>query len=330
MKNSLKKLLALLSAMLILFSFAACGDKKDAEKTTGTTAAEEVDVEEETEEAEDVEAQNEETEAEKDTKKQKSDKKGTTKAKTKKSSDNSVSEKTTKSAKKKTGQKKSGKKSSNKKTAEKTTEKTTKKKKNSNEQSYSTAEIVKIYNDSANLIKSERPGYNKKHIQKVMGSTSGIPEKLLTLFTVDDDKNIKKGKSSDDEYPVSGYEWASHMKASDIKTAKMENKNGKYIINITFGKENDPKKDASKYGRVMSVIDVTEAKKISLGLITDASMVYHDGYIKAEIDCKTGKMISAELSATADVEAQLSKVLGGKKISVKDIRSTETFTNFDW
>ena len=328
MKNSLKKLLALLSAMLILFSFAACGDKNDAEKTTSTTTAavEDVDVEEdtdETDEAEEVEEDTEEDEQSEDEEDVETDAEDdTTKAKAKKSSGNSKTKKAkTNSVKKSSGEKTTKKKSTDKKTTEKTT------KKKSTKKSYSAAEIVTIYNNAANLIKSEKPGYYKYHVRKAEGSTEGVSEKLISLTTVDRGKNIKKGKSSDDEYPVSGYEWASHMKASDVKTAKMEKKNGKYIISITLDKESDPKKDASKYGRVMSVIDVTEAQKITLGIVKDASMIYHDGYIKAEVDCKTGKMISAELSATADVEAVLA---GGKTISVKDIKSTETFTKFEW
>lgn len=330
MKNTLKKIMAILSAALILLSFAACGDKRDTEKKTSTTVAAQ-SVDDETE-AVDVEAEGEEEEIEEETEAEEEaeeieDEADTTAAKKKNKKTNKKS--STKTAKKSVEKttKKSDKKTTKKNSKKKATEKTTKKKKTPTEESYSTAEIVKTYNNAANLIKSEKPGYNKKHIQKVMGSTSGIPEQLLKIFTKDNDKNIKKGKSSDGQYPVSGYEWASHMKADDVKTAKMEEKNDKYIINITFDNEKNPRKDASKYGRVMSVIDAEEAKKTSLGLITDISMVYHDGYIKAEIDCKTGKMVSAELSATADIEATL---LGGKDLSVKDIRSTETFTNFEW
>ena len=95
----------------------------------------------------------------------------------------------------------------------------------------------------------------------------------------------------------------------------------------TLGKEQNPAKgEKSSYGRVMSVIDAAEAGKMVPG-IKSINMNYHDGYVYAKVDSKTGKLVAAEFSAAADIQADI-KIFGS--VSVKDIVSTETFTNIVW
>lgn len=76
----------------------------------------------------------------------------------------------------------------------------------------------------------------------------------------------------------------------------------------------------------MSVIDAAEAGKMVPG-IKSINMNYHDGYVYAKVDSKTGKLVAAEFSAAADIQADI-RIFGN--IAVKDIVSTETFTNIVW
>lgn len=60
--------------------------------------------------------------------------------------------------------------------------------------------------------------------------------------------------------------------------------------------------------------------------IKSITMKYHNGYITATVDIKTGRITAAELSASCKME-NMETSLGTINA---DIQSTETFTNFQW
>ena len=202
---------------------------------------------------------------------------------------------------------------------------TTKKTANS---AMSRAEIISYCNTALNKAKAAKVGYNKKMVREVKGSTDGISPSLIKLVAANKSTTMKKGSADiKDDFPAAGYDWSSKLREQDVASATLK-KNGKYYeIRLTLGKEKNPAKgEASSYGRVMSVIDAAEAGNMVPG-IKSINMNYHDGYVYAKVDSTTGKLVSAEFSAAADIQAKIS-IFGD--VSVKDVVSTETFTNIVW
>lgn len=192
----------------------------------------------------------------------------------------------------------------------------------------SKAEIINYCNTALNKAKAAKVGYNKKMVRDVKGSTDGISPKLISLVATNKSTTMKKGSSDiKDDFPAAGYGWSSKLREQDVANATIKTNGQYYEIRLTLGKEQNPAKgEASSYGRVMSVIDAAEAGKMVPG-IKSINMSYHDGYVYAKIDSKTGKLVSAEFSAAADIQAKIA-IFGD--VSVKDIVSTETFTNIVW
>lgn len=190
------------------------------------------------------------------------------------------------------------------------------------------AEIINYCNTALNKAKSAKVGYSKKMVREVKGDTAGISQTLIKLVASNKSSTMKKGSSDiKDDFPAAGYDWSSKLREQDVQNATIKTNGQYYEIRLTLGKEKNPAKgEASSYGRVMSVIDATEAGNIVPG-IKSINMDYHDGYVYAKIDSKTGKLVAAEFSATADIQASIA-IFGD--VSVKDIVSTETFTNFVW
>ena len=202
---------------------------------------------------------------------------------------------------------------------------TTKKTANS---AMSKAEIINYCNTALNKAKAAKVGYNKKMVREVKGSTDGISPSLIKLVAANKSTTMKKGSADiKDDFPAAGYDWSSKLREQDVASATLK-KNGKYYeIRLTLGREQNPAKgEASSYGRVMSVIDAAEAGNMVPG-IKSINMNYHDGYVYAKVDSTTGKLVSAEFSASADIQAKIS-IFGD--VSVKDVVSTETFTNIVW
>lgn len=192
----------------------------------------------------------------------------------------------------------------------------------------SKAEIINYCNTALNKAKAAKVGYNKKMVREVKGSTDGISPSLIKLVAANKSTTMKKGSSDiKDDFPAAGYDWSSKLREQDVANATIKTTGQYYEIKLTLGKEQNPAKgEASSYGRVMSVIDAAEAGNMVPG-IKSINMSYHDGYVYAKIDSKTGKLVSAEFSAAADIQAKIA-IFGD--VAVKDIVSTETFTNIVW
>lgn len=192
----------------------------------------------------------------------------------------------------------------------------------------SKAEIINYCNTALNKAKAAKVGYNKKMVREVKGSTDGISQNLIKLVATNKSTTMKKGSDDiKDDFPAAGFEWSSKLREQDVANATIKKSGQYYEIKLTLGKEQNPSKgEKSSYGRVMSVIDAAEAGKMVPG-IKSINMSYHDGYVYAKVDSKTGKLVAAEFSAAADIQADI-RVFGN--VSVKDIVSTETFTNIVW
>lgn len=193
----------------------------------------------------------------------------------------------------------------------------------------SKAEILSYLNTTLNNAKKAKPGYKKHHVMQAKGNVSGIPSWLVNLVTKDKTTTMSKGGDNTDDFPAAGFAWSSKLTVNDIKDASLKQSGDNYEITVKLGTEKNPSKGTgSSYGKIMSVIDSNEAAEmVGKTVLKSINMTYHDGYVKATVNSKTGKLISAEFSAAADIEA---KLLAIGDIAVTDIVSTETFTDFKW
>ena len=188
------------------------------------------------------------------------------------------------------------------------------------------AEVIAYLNDSLNAVKANRPGFTKAYKRDAAGDISGLPGWLSNIIRQDETKTYQKGTDYTDIVPAAGYSWSSRLRESDVTKFSIK-ENGKYYdIRVDLGNERNPTPgETSSYGRCMSVVTVDSAE--SIPGIKNVSMNYHNGYVTARVDAETNRVVRCEFSAAADVQASVT-IIGD--ISVSNIVSTETFSDFAW
>ena len=188
------------------------------------------------------------------------------------------------------------------------------------------AQVIAYLNDALNAVKANRPGFTKAYKRDASGDITGLPGWLSNIIRQNETKTYQKGTDYTDIFPAAGYSWSSRLRESDVTKFSIE-ENGKYYdIRVDLGNETNPTPgETSSYGRCMSVVTVSSAE--SIPGIKNVSMQYHNGYVTARVDAETNRIVRCAFSAAADVQASVA-VLGD--ISVSDIVSTETFTDFVW
>ncbi len=303
----MKKLLALLMAGVMLVSFAACGGNEEEETTTDPEITTEAPVNAEKEDVTEEAIEGEVTESEEETEAVTNDK---------------GEEVTDKDGEVVTEKK------------EDATEKVTKKPQTQkpadaakDPSKWSEAEIIDYCSKALDRVKSEKAGYTKNGHMVVKGDVKGLPSWLVSIFTKNETTTMAKGSNNKDDFPAAGYDWSCKLRPQDVESATIKVNGTTYEIMIKLGTEKNPATGtASSYGRAVSVIDASEAAGMVPGL-KSVDMIYHDGYIHAKIDSKTGNITYAQIAAAADAKANIS-LLGD--VEAKDITSTETYTNFVW
>ena len=210
-------------------------------------------------------------------------------------------------------------------TSSEKTEQTAKPAEDKNSIPQTKAEILSYCNTALNNAKAAKVGYTKVFVRK---GGDNLPSVLQSIISQNKTTTAQKGSSGiKDDFPAAGFDWSSKLREQDVKSATLKPNGQYYEITIKLDKETNPGKgEASKYGRVMSVIDANDAKDMVPG-IKSITMTYHDGYVYAKIDSKTGKLVKAEFSASADISASIA-VLGDLK--AENLISTETFTDIKW
>ena len=188
------------------------------------------------------------------------------------------------------------------------------------------AEVIAYLNDALNAVKANRPGFTKAYKRDAAGDISGLPGWLSSIIKQDETKTYPKGTDYTDIFPAAGYSWSSRLRESDVTKFSIEENGQYYDIRVDLGNETNPTPgETSSYGRCMSVVTVDSAE--SIPGIKNVSMNYHNGYVTARVDAETNRIVRCEFSAAADVQATVT-ILGD--ISVSNIVSTETFTDFVW
>lgn len=355
MRANMKKLLAVLMALTVVLSFAACGKTEKPETKESTTISEDADATNDNGEEVNAEADDEETEDVEDNKTDSAKK--TTKKSTGKTTKSSAKTTTKKSGSKTT--KKDGKKttkSGSKKTTKSGSKKTTKSdgKKTTKANKMSQAEILKLYataTEKAQMAKS----FNKKRSttsNSEIGGAAAIYKSKIYQFLGIGEKNVYENKSEDGEI----YTWKdkddqirfcvtkSALTEKDIKSATIKEDGGNYIVTIkvkdgssSSGKNGEGAKNNSPVDRCGICtgerdIDIYDHKTAEIcckaggSLISSAEEKTSNVVVTATINKSSGKLTNLKIKF--DIDAEL-KAFGSQQINATGT-TTVTVKNFKY
>ena len=273
----MKKLIALLAALALVISLAACGAKTTDETTTAAPdeSTEEVVTDEVTEapsEDESTEAPEESTEAPEESKEDASE-----------AESESETEETTEEAKK----------------APQTKE-----------------EIVAYFNEASNKIKTDAKSATRNYSKIRLAGATQLPGWVNTVARVVGgadkfigDQLAKNSKGSEtftgaaikNTYPVENESYASKLTAADVKSATCTEKDGKYTITIVTVADATSQNAAHGQGHAPKAFNVPLPATINENVPSfaknmiggTAAMEYPSSTFKIVVDAKTGHVESA-------------------------------------
>lgn len=187
------------------------------------------------------------------------------------------------------------------------------------------AEIIAYCNKALNDAKAAKVGYTKTFVRTCDPS---LPSIITSIINQNKVTNAAKGSDKIvDDFPAGGNAWSCKLREQDVSKVEFKQNGQYYEITLRLPTENNPGKgETSKYGRAMTVVDAADAKEM-LSAVKSVNFTYHDGYVYAKIDSKTGRLVKAEFSATADLDGDIALI---GKLSTKNLKSTETFTDFKY
>ncbi len=337
----MKKLLALLMAGIMLFSFAACGGNEDEPAGSDeTTTAENVvggDVIED-----DTTAAEEETEE-------------VTEVVTDESGEEVTDEEGNAVTEVVTDEKEEEEKTTKKQDTQKPTEG-----KVEDPSKWSTAEVLKYYQDATAKVVAEKPGYSKTRSAVDRGYNAGgvlLPfkgqvfgflgigaENEFKGATKDDPGYVAKGTNTNDD-KCGAYLNKSTLTASDVTSAKAVKSGSNYVITIAVkagasqtegGKNTKNNSPIDKTGICVGNTDRTGFDHKTAAIVYDAlddiakNLTMYEkssnGKVVATIDAATGEI--QKLVISWDASADISKVYGSSGSLAAS--TTVTYTNFGW
>lgn len=174
----------------------------------------------------------------------------------------------------------------------------------------STAEILNYFNTAVNKVKTSSKGGVKNYEKNTQAGTftltgpfksfSGVINGLVekNMGEKKGHTNLKLSKADIKTYfPVENETWSSKLTTSNISSATLAEKNGKYVITVQV------KPDASStntthgtgnHGKAFNIVQVStileNAGPLKSMLEGNVKIGYHNGKIVATIDPKTGNL----------------------------------------
>ena len=160
-------------------------------------------------------------------------------------------------------------------------------------------EIVKLFNESANRIKTKskkviRNYEDRRYIDELSEypfilSTVGNP--LIDSWLVRNDIPVEYTEDEiiNANVPVKGETWVSKLKAEDIAKAKCEEKDGRYEIELELLYCQNPKKNEGPCA-ALEFVNLEVVQELA-PIVRECSVEYYDCVIKATVDKDSGNMI---------------------------------------
>lgn len=165
----------------------------------------------------------------------------------------------------------------------------------------STADILKLFNESANKIKTNatkvvRNYEDLKHNEEYLEMPSllkSVGSGLISKFLKRDDTPVEYASNADiiANYPVKGQPYVSNATEADIANATCTDDGTNYNITLKFNECTDPQ--GTGCANAFNIITSQEIADGSGGIVSESSVRYYDATITCKIDKATGNMVSA-------------------------------------
>lgn len=190
-----------------------------------------------------------------------------------------------------------------------------------------TAEIVKIFNDSANRIKGESTKVVKNYEYRtvntehlvVPSALQSMAEEMMTKFMGDDLEPIEYTTAEEiaEEYMVPAQSYVSVLTEADVKEATLKDNGKEYEITIVAKDCDNPTAGVG----VGAAFDVIETAEISAktSMIEKFDSKYYDCTVKCKIDKETGKMTWSNYTVSVILDCSV------KIVKVFDVKCGMTF-----
>lgn len=285
----MKKLVAILMVLALVFAFAACGAKTSDETTTTEATVEDTSAEVDTTEAGSETASESETETES--------------AAAPEESTEAVTEATTAAP------------------ASDTTKATEAESESATEAPkapQTKEEIVAYFNTSVNKIKTDAKSVTRKYSKITLNGSMTLPSAIngvLRLLGGADEfvgGQLEKNSKTEPEtfngkaaikgaYPVENETWSSKLTAADVQSATCTESNGKYTIVIKTVADSKSENVSHGQGHAPKAFNVPlpgtineNIPGVATGIVGTAAMSYPSSTAKIVVDAKTGNVISAD------------------------------------
>ncbi|MBQ7294815.1 MAG: hypothetical protein IJW86_01330 [Clostridia bacterium] len=190
-----------------------------------------------------------------------------------------------------------------------------------------TAEIVALFNESANRIKGEATKVVKNYEYRTVNTEhlvvpdalQSMAEEMMTKFMGDDLEPIEYTTAEEiaEEYMVPSQSYVSVLKAEDVKEATFKDNGTEYEITIKAKDSVNPT-SGTGVGAAFDVIETTEVKE-KTSMIEKFDSQYYDCVVKCKIDKATGKMTWSNYTVSVILDCSV------KVIKVFDVKCGMTF-----
>lgn len=162
-----------------------------------------------------------------------------------------------------------------------------------------TAEIIELFNESANKVKTDAVKVTKNYEERtymkdkseVPGALENMADSLMsTAFKSDTDPIVYATK---DEivanYQVPGQTWSSCLTEAEVEQAVCDDEGSEYEIYIELKTSVNPE-NAQGVATAFDTITATEVKENAPSFLKDFTTEYFDCVIRCKIDKESGRM----------------------------------------
>lgn len=163
----------------------------------------------------------------------------------------------------------------------------------------STAEVIELFNESANKVKTEAVKVTKnyeyrKYLEEksvVPNSLKGMADSLMSTAFKDDTDPIVYATREEiiANYQVPGETWSSCLTEAEVEQAVCEDNGAEYEIYIKLKPSLSPA-NAEGVAKAFDTITAAEVKENAPSMLKDFSTEYFDCEIRCKIDKETGRM----------------------------------------
>ncbi len=178
----------------------------------------------------------------------------------------------------------------------------------------STAEIIKLFNESANKVKTdatkvvknyEKRNHHEEHLI-VPSVIQGMANDLMEKNFKDDTEPIEYLTREEivDQYQVPGVEWASCLTEAEVASASCKDNGNEYEISITLHPTDNPE-PGTGVAKAFDTITTSEVMAEAPSFVTSFSTTYTDCTVKCKIDKATGRTTWSNYDSTVILKVKL-------------------------